>query len=730
MFAKRTVSAILAVVLLIACFSGCKSDNGAGYDYNGNVKLKQLESQVIAENDNLKLTWNKEETGLTLLVKSTGKEWKNFIDDGNASTITSTLDLTYQSQETFQWDSAFSDQIKKVSAEKIKNGIRITYYFDKIKISVPVTYVLRNDSLLMTVNGSQIGEQGEDNRLLSVAPSKAFMMVDKEQDDSYIFISDGIGALIDTKESFAVARRDFSVGSANEASLSTSSDANPYDSCGMRAYGIKDKENAMFCIAEKNAGAVGMKVNAGDVSSDYSKVYADISMVDSDYTRGRSTNAGDVRIVSDRMQSEVSIGLYPLSGDDANYVGMAKCYRKYLEKNGFISNQKRDFTSPYAVTALGGVMVTESVLGVPTKNLKVATTFDEAKELFGSFSKDIGTAPVTRIKGFGETGLNIGKIAGGYKFASEFGNDDAFSNLQKYCDDSGKPLYTDFDIVKYAKSGNGFSYNNDAAKTATLHAAEFSTVNVPLRDYNANNKYRLLSRTKLGNAIDKLVDFKNKKKLSGISLTTFGSIFYSDLTDTDYAVTCRMAKETKGYIDTLKKTGVKLSGSSPAFFSAGLMDTIFDAPLERSGNYNYMVEIPFYQMVYGGVVPMYSGALNTASNPKERLMLAAAGGTGISVSVIKNFQTSYMEDNVEKLYNCNYEYALDLLKTSLDSYQSIYNKTAGKKIVKYEFLNDNMTLTVTEFENGAKVYANHSSTSVESPVGKLEGYGFKMESGD
>ncbi|HCH28856.1 MAG TPA: hypothetical protein DEW35_05050, partial [Ruminococcaceae bacterium] len=77
MFAKRTVSAILAVVLLIACFSGCKSDNGAGYDYNGNVKLKQLESQVIAENDNLKLTWNKEETGLTLLVKSTGKEWKN-----------------------------------------------------------------------------------------------------------------------------------------------------------------------------------------------------------------------------------------------------------------------------------------------------------------------------------------------------------------------------------------------------------------------------------------------------------------------------------------------------------------------------------------------------------------------------------------------------------------------------------------------------------------------------
>ena len=730
MFAKRTVSAILVVVLCIACFAGCKSKNNIKYSYNGDVKLKKLKSCVLAENDNLKLSWNKEETGLTLLVKATGKEWKNFIDDSNASTITSTLDLTYQSQETFNWDNAFSDEKNKVSVEQIKNGVKITYYFDKIKISVPVTYVLRNDSLLMSVDGSQVGEDGEDYRLLSVAPSKSFMLIDKEQDDSYIFITDGIGALIDTKESFASPRRDFGVGSANAASLSTTSDANPYDNCGMRAYGVKDKEDALFCIAEQNAGAVGMKINAGDVSSDYSKVYGDISMVDSDYSRGKSTNAGDVRIVSDRMQSKVSIGLYPLSGEDANYVGMAKCYKKYLEKNGFISNQKRDFSSPYAVTALGGVMVTESVLGVPTKNLKVATTFEEAKELFGSFAKETGTAPVTRIKGYGDTGLNTGKIGGGYSFPSAFGNDDAFKNLQKYCEDSGRTLYTDFDIIKYSKSGSGFSYNNDAAKTATLHAAEFSTVNVPLRDYNADNKYRLLSRTKLGKAVDKLVKFADKKNLSGISLTTFGKLYYSDLTDIKYGVTSRMAKETKEQVNTLKKTGAKISGCSPAFFAAGLMDTIFDAPLERSGNYQNMVEIPFYQMVYGGVVPMYSGDLNTASNPKERLMLAAAAGTGISVSVLKNFQTSFMEDGVEKLYSCNYDYVSELLKTSLDSYADIYKAIAGKEIVKYDFLNDNRTLTVTEFENGVKVYANHSSFAIDSPVGKLEGYGFKMESGD
>jgi hypothetical protein len=53
--------------------------------------------------------------------------------------------------------------------------------------------------------------------------------------------------------------------------------------------------------------------------------------------------------------------------------------------------------------------------------------------------------------------------------------------------------------MKYSESGNGFSYSNDAAKTAVLHAAEISPVNVALRDFNTSLTYRLLSRKKKQN---------------------------------------------------------------------------------------------------------------------------------------------------------------------------------------------------------------------------------------
>ncbi|MBO4468273.1 MAG: hypothetical protein J5766_03125, partial [Clostridia bacterium] len=461
MFAKRTVSVLLAVVLCIACFSGCKNKADVKYEYNGNVKIKTLDSCVLAENDNLRLSWNNDKKGIALLVKSTGKVWKNYRDaedlkstgDGTAndakgdSQYVSTLDVYYQSQNTFLWDLASSNsenmRNKRISAEKVKNGIKLTYYFDKIKISVPVTYVLRKDSLSMSLDGREIGEDGTENRLISVVPSRYLMTVDMKEPDAYIFVSDGIGALVDTQYHASGTKKDFSVGGGNAALLSTSSDSDPSDSAGMRAYGIKVKDEALFCIAEQNPASLLMRVNAGDISSDSSKIYGDIFVTDSDYTMGKASNAGEVRILSDRMQSVISVGFYPLSGEDANYVGMAKCYQNYLKKNGYISNQKRDFSSPYAVTALGGVMVTESILGVPKRSLKVATTFNEAKDLFSSFSKDIGEKPVTRIKGFGESGLNPGKVGGGFNFASSFGSDGDFSNLQESCKNMGKTLYTD-----------------------------------------------------------------------------------------------------------------------------------------------------------------------------------------------------------------------------------------------------------------------------------------------
>ena len=68
---------------------------------------------------------------------------------------------------------------------------------------------------------------------------------------------------------------------------------------------------------------------------------------------------------------------------------------------------------------------------------------------------------------------------------------------------------------------------------------------------------------------------------------------------------------------------------------------------------------------------------------------------------------------------------MSLIKKSFEQYKDIYNAIKGSKIDSYDYIDENVTKTV--FENGVAVYANHSSKTVNSPVGELGGYGFTME---
>jgi len=64
------------------------------------------------------------------------------------------------------------------------------------------------------------------------------------------------------------------------------------------------------------------------------------------------------------------------------------------------------------------------------------------------------------------------------------------------------------------KNFNDESEVSDYARTAVLHAAEITPVNIPLRDFNASLKYRILRRGLLGEAVEKLISMANKKEVS------------------------------------------------------------------------------------------------------------------------------------------------------------------------------------------------------------------------
>ncbi len=729
MLFKRIVSVLLVLIIIATLLTGCNKNKNVKYDYNSNVKINTVSSSIVAQNNNFILHWDDNAKCILFENKKTGKIWSNVpLDMYENGETCSTLDISVQDMELYQSEFISGEEplnSNKISCEKIEDGIKVTYYFDSVQISIPVSYVLRDDSLVASINGSEIEEKGEKYRLFYVAVSPKLCSVSNEATNSYIFVPEGNGALMYTNVD-ADGSRKVEIEAANVASHDVTSNTNQTETSGMRVFGIKDNDNAMLCIAENTPSAVGIYASAGDKKSDYSNVYPVYFFADYDYFYGKATNAAAVRHLSDRCQSTISVGFYPLENEEANYNGMAARYRGYLIDSGYI-NEKHEITnSPYAVTILGGVNTTSSIMGIPVKTMKSMTTFNQAKTIIENISEVTGIKPKVRLSGFTESGINYGEIAGGYDFASKLGSKKDRLELEDYCKDNNISLYSEFEMIKYNKTGSGFSYTSDSAKTAILYSAEKSGVNVPLRDYNENISFRFLKRSKIKDAVDKMEKTITQKQISGVCLSSLGELSYSDYSEgMDYAVASKIDTDTKQFVTQLKNTNSNVAVSAGTYFSAGLADDVFDAPLDISGMYQYDVEIPFYQLVFSGITPLYSTAVNMSANPDEKIMMAASTGTGLGFTVLNNFEKSYMETTSEKLFACVYSENVDLIKDSLKEYNEIYSAINNSKITSYEFLDENLTKTV--FENGVVVYANHSSDEINSPIGKLLPYGFGME---
>ena len=176
---KRFLCLVSALFILISSCSGCGKGGktSAAKKFNAESQAKSIPSQTIAANDSYKLDWNDEKKCLLFTELSTGKIWSNIpyeymLTDGVSANVNSTLNITVADVVSLQLTSVrgYSDAVEsgRVFCEKIENGVRITYCFDKYEISVPVEYVLRGNSLLATIDTPEICE-GSSHMLVSVS---------------------------------------------------------------------------------------------------------------------------------------------------------------------------------------------------------------------------------------------------------------------------------------------------------------------------------------------------------------------------------------------------------------------------------------------------------------------------------------------------------------------------------------------------------------------------------
>ncbi|MBR6564023.1 MAG: hypothetical protein IKK71_01085 [Clostridia bacterium] len=725
----KQLFAIVLVLSLIFTFAACGSEKPRKIGkYTSKIVQNTVESSIVAENDNFAMRWDNEKSCVLIENKESGYVWSTIPNDyyngkeagPRAETLfNSPIIVTYvaspnNSLKTINGSSVFEEGM--ITAKKVKNGIQLGYFFDNVEISIPVIYKLYDDHFTVTVEPAGILENNNKVYQVEIAPFLTAIPASKDKDD-YMLVPSGSGALMYSDERDGIERVfKEAVYGEDLSAFKDHISKNTYKS-SLPVFGVNRGDKALFAIIENGAASCEITASAGDPTVGYSNVCAAFSV------RGQSTEvvklaqygASRVNTYSDGLINEkCTVAFYPLEGDDAGYSGMAECYRNYLSKKYKIDKKNAD--SPLYLQVLGGALTDESFVGVPYKQLQVATTIDQAADIVKDVIEATGLKPTVQLKGFGKSGLDVGKVGGGFKLDSKYGSWKDVKSLKELCE-----VYFDFDIVKFDTSGKGFMTISNSAK-----AENGSTAYQYYFDIAAGNRveekgrYRLLKRASLSKALNKALDAVEGKDLTGISLSTLGTLAYSDYASPKYYAKGNLDAEISQMLMKAKgKTSIMTSNANA--YAAANSSHIIATPSANSGYSSLDAQVPFYRMVFKGIASISTEAINTSVNPKTELLKAAETGCGLLYAVSAEYNSKFrLSDSSLALsvYSDNKESIIADCKQIGD----LLSKVSNTSIEQHTILSKGVNKT--EFENGVTVIVNYTNKAVKTPLGVVEAQGF------
>ncbi len=722
---KRKILAFLLSVLMLIGLCGCGADRGKPLGvFNGEHKTKLEKSFTAAENDEWRLLWDSEHYRILLENKADGTVWST-LPNGlsvpeydeygdeiiNNPQLENPLTVQYINPENMQLELlyAYTGSLKKgaYELERIDGGFKITYYFDAKQISVPVEYRLLENGINVSVNPNEITE-GE-NKVYTVVLSPFFCSVSNRTTDGYLFVPSGSGALINPAEWSADVSYTCSYPVyGTDAQLINSGDDGITNSQAVKlpVFGAKDGNRAVLAVIEEGAEAASVECNVGNIKYDYSSVRASFEL------RGIADNGS---YSENAITSEISVSYFPLRGEKADYTGMAEAYREYLAgKNGL---ERTANETAVSLKLLGAAYVDKQFIGIPYKSLFATTTFGQALELLKDFTKETEIIPAVSLAGFGSSGLDVGRAAGDLKTASLLGGKKDINALTEYCLDKKIDLYMDYDVMLFSKSGAGVSSVFDYARnTVGQKALRYKRALGTDKEEKISEYF--VARKELVTLGKATADTVRDNGIGGLSLGSIASSAYSDYGNQKYYVKGSFAADYGEIAEYNKKLGNRMLADNANLYAAVNAGLITDVPVSSDKNDLFYADIPFYQMVFKGCVPMTCAAVNLAINPQKRVLAAAESGCGLGFTLTAEYDNSLSTSGQRVFHSTLYGSVKEEVNKTAKEYAEYFEKINGAAIKNHTVISGNVRKTV--FDNGVSVWVNYGDAPVETEIGTIE----------
>lgn len=591
-----------------------------------------------------------------------------------------------------------------ITVKKIKNGIRVEYYFGDLYLTVPVEYYLSQESFVANIPLTEIEES--DECLLTSINLLPYFGAGGSNENGQLFIPDGCGALIEFNNGADSKVYRSPVYGADKV-IVEELDSTKTETVRLPVFATLKDSDALMGVITAGDGSASIRAVNGNESRGYNAVSTVCELRSLEQLAMFKRSSGNRRDISNLTAfpegaKDYTVVYTPLSGEKATYVGVAEKYRDYLETEKGLA---ADVSEPsLALDIYGAIDVKDAFLGIEYKKLQSLTTFSQAEKILDSLKEKGIDDVAVRYLGWSNYGLLNKKLPQKASALSKLGGNKKFSKLLDEVDGDGNVLYADVDILQY-RSGNKKNAITNIFGEVSQHTERLRSV---FATRLGLDPVRLLSPQYIESVAENYLKSLKKRSITSVSLSTLGEMCYSNSSKKIGFHRYFFPSEIEKTLRLFREAGIDVALQSANAYAAVYADRIYDVPTLCSGYDMFDSEIPFYQIVFHSYISMTSAPMVASQDSSVNLLKAVESGSELLWGAMFEDSSVLTGTRYEHLYSTQYELWLDEAAESIVRYQSLLCKVYDKKIVAHSEIAPDVMKTV--FDGGLEVIVNYSDT--------------------
>ncbi|MBE5786158.1 MAG: hypothetical protein E7324_01305 [Clostridiales bacterium] len=686
------------------------------------LPLAGLAEEYTVENDALILSIDTENLALTLTHKETGhglpgqvstagissKEWKGLLGNVFALDVSSGT-----STSTKRVD--FTNAPYEMRLEKLENGVDAYVDFTQHCQRIRLEIRLEADGISITAPADGFEEYtiedeagqvvNEGTSLCGLYLLPAFGATELDTHAGYIFVPEAAGAIINFSDGEGVGTTPFAkrlyggnVGVDNAVvNVSTSAYVNtnlsrPAEMVTMPVFGMAytDLGLGWLGLVEKGDEAAEIKAYPGGVITKYNWTGA-YFVIREEYIRQTTRSMGLRARETNGNIRDMKVRFYLLSGEDANYVGMAKKYRAILEAQGALKNADTAYRP--RIEFLGA----ENEKFLLWDQLVIMTGIGHARDILEDARQAGMSAPLAVYRGWQTGGLSQSLGSGSVALEKALGSREELAALQQQIVQDGGVFLMEMDPVM-AHTERTYNMRLDIVRSIGQTIAQV---------YVGGERYANFYYLTPPRSAEIMKDYAQQYRADfrGLSLATLPSTLFSYYSAGSNYTRGQTLDMYCSALESMEGMTLALQNPLAAYFP--YMDIYLDMPLGTTSYSFLSAEVPFLPLVLSGHVPYYGPWNNFDSNQQRQLLKMVEYGAYPSYLITQEDVQKLAYTNSSNVFSASWDVMKDIVLAADEKIADLWAAIGDRQMKNHQLLSDEAVLVT--WGDDVQVLVNYGS---------------------